>query len=77
MHKNNYLKIFKKYPNIKCAIISTDEDHYILQRQHADVSYIHKQVELSRLFEEDHDVSRVSWLVDALSPVSHIGLYQG
>ena len=62
---------------MKCTILSTDEDHDILQRQHADVSYIHKQVVLSHLFEEHHDVSRVSWLVDALSPVSHIGLYQG
>ena len=62
---------------MKCTILSTDEDHDILQRQHADVSYIHKQVELSRLFEEDHDVSRVSWLVDALSPVSHIGYLSG
>ena len=78
MHKNNYLKKKEKkkqIPNIKCAIISTDEDHDILQ--YADVRYIHEKVVLSHLFEEDRDVSRVSWLVDALSPVSHTGLYQG
>ena len=72
MHKNNYLK---KKREKRCAIISTDEDHGLLQ--YADVSYIHEKVVLSRLFEEDHDVPRVSWLVGALSPVSHIGLYKG
>ena len=60
---------------MKCTIISTDEDHDILP--HADVSYIHELVVLSQLFEEAHGVSRVSWLVDALSPVNHTGLYQG
>ena len=55
MHKNNYLK---KKRQKKCAIISTDEDHGLLQ--YADVSYIHEKVVLSRLFEEDHDVPRVS-----------------
>ena len=62
---------------MKCTILCTDEDHDILQRQHAYLSFIHEQVVLSRLFEQDHDIPRVSWLVNALSPVSHIGLYQG
>ena len=68
---------YLKNQSMECIFLSADEDHDILQIQHADVSYIHEQVMLSRHLEEDHDVPWVSWLVDALSPVSNMGLCQG
>ena len=41
---------------MECTFLSADENHDILQIQHADVGCIHEQVMLSRHLEEDHDV---------------------